>query len=141
MMKKVKQLSLFLDNKPGVLSRVCAVLARRKVNLLGLSVSDGHDHAVVRMVADDPRRAIHCLGEAGILVVENDVLLMTFPNRTGALGAVARALARAGVNIEYSYCTSPPDQSAAALVLSVSDIEAAGRVLKNFSSSGKRKAA
>ena len=66
-----------------------------------------------------------------------DVLLMGLPNRTGALGAVARSLARAGVNIEYSYCTSPLDQSAAALVLSVSDIDAAERTLKKFSGGGK----
>lgn len=132
-MKKVKQLSLFLDNKPGVMARICAVLERRKVNILGISVNDGHDHAVVRMVVDNPRAALHCLGEAGVLVVENEVLMLDLPNRTGALGAIARALASAKLNLEYSYCTASPDQRKATLVLSVNDTNAAARVLKRFS--------
>lgn len=130
-MRKVKQLSLFLDNKPGVLAKVCAVLARRKVNLMGIAVTDAHDHAVVRMVVDDPRLAVHCLGSAGILVVENDVLMIELPNQTGALGVVARSLARSNVNIEYSYCTAALKASAAVLVLAVSDIGAAERILRN----------
>ena len=129
-MKKIKQLSLFLDNKPGVLAKICAALARKKVNLRGLSVSDGHDHAVVRMVVDDPRRAIHILGESGILVVENDVLIVNLPNATGSLGAIARRLASGNVNIEYGYCTASPDQKSAQLVLSVSPIKNAERILK-----------
>ena len=129
MVKKVKQLSLFLDNKPGVLAKVCAVLARQKVNILGISVTDGHDHAVVRLVTDDPRRAIHTLGSAGILVVDNDVLMVDLPNRAGALGAVSRILAAAKINIEYSYATASQNQKAATLVLSVSDTNAAEKVL------------
>ena len=125
MVKKVKQLSLFLDNKPGVLARVCAALQRQKVNILGISVADGHDHAVVRLVTDDPRRASHTLGSAGILVVDNDVLLVDLPNRMGALGAISRVLASAKINIEYSYCTAQSNQKSAALVLSVSVSSAA----------------
>lgn len=131
-MKKVKQLSLFLNNKPGVLSKVCAVLARKKINILGISVTDGHDHSVVRMVVDDPKLAEHCLGSAGVLVVESDVLLVRIPNRAGALGALSRTLGSAKVNIEYSYCTAADEQNQANLVLSVSDIHAAEKILKRL---------
>ena len=132
-MKKIKQLSLFLDNKPGVMAKICDVLARKKVNILGISVTDGHDHAVVRMVVDNPRTALHCLGSAGILVVENDVIMLQLPHRAGALGSLSRKLANAKLNIEYSYSTAGSGQSVAWLVLSVNNINAALRVLKNFS--------
>ena len=131
-MRKIKQLSLFLDNKPGVMAKICAVLARKKVNILGLSVTDGHDHAVVRMVVDEPRTALHCLGSAGVLVVENDVIMLELPHRAGALGALSRKLANAKVNIEYSYSTAGAHQRTASLVLSVNNIGAALRVLKSI---------
>src|SRR5258706_4713896 len=104
-MKQAKQLSLFLDNKPGVLSRVCFFLGKRKVNIFGISVIDTHDHAVVRIVVDNPRVAMHALGAEGILVFDNDVLVLDLPNQVGALGIVSRKMAAAKINIEYSYCT------------------------------------
>ena len=64
-MKTVKQLSLFLENKPGTLVAVCRALADEKINFQAMSVSDAVDHAVVRMVVSDPRRAVHLLGERG----------------------------------------------------------------------------
>ena len=131
-MKKIKQLSLFLDNKPGVMARICAVLQKKKVNILGISVNDGHDHAIVRMVVDDPRTALHCLGSAGLLIVENDVLMLEVPHRAGALGAISRKLASAGVNIEYSYCTAGPKQREAALILSVNNLNGAMKALKSL---------
>ena len=130
-MKRAKQLSLFLDNKPGVLSRVCFFLAKRKVNILGISVIDTHDHAVVRMVVDNPRTASHCLGSEGILVMENDVLILDLNNKIGSLGAISRRLGAAKVNIAYSYCTVSPEQHHAELVLSVDDIKKAEKVLKS----------
>ena len=129
-MKKVKQLTLFLDNKPGVLSRVCASLARRKVNIAGISVLESHDHSVVRIITDNPKVAIHTLGAGGLLVLEDDVLVVDLPNRVGALGAVARRLGAAKVNIEYSYCTAEKHQDTAQMVLSVNDVRKALRVLK-----------
>ncbi len=129
-MKKVKQLSLFLANKPGVLSKVCSLLAGKKINILGLSVTDAHDHAVVRIIVSHPSAAAHRLENAGILVVENDVLMMALPNRAGSLGAVSRVLASAKVNIEYSYCTAGEGDAAANLVLSLSDIAAGEKVLR-----------
>ena len=68
-MKTVKQLALFLENKPGTLSKVCKALAAAKININAISVSDAVDHAVVRMVVSDAQTALHLLGEHGVLVV------------------------------------------------------------------------
>ena len=73
-MKTVKQLSLFLENKPGTLAAVCKALADEKINIQAISVSDAVDHAVVRMVVSDPRRAASLPGAptgAMILRVDN----------------------------------------------------------------------
>ena len=52
-----KQLSLFLVNKPGVFADVCQTLGEHKINIRGMSVSDTVDHAVVRLMVDDPNKA------------------------------------------------------------------------------------
>ena len=61
-MKVEKQLSLFLENKPGTLAAVCQALADEAVNIYAISVVDAVDHAVVRMVVSDPTKAITLLG-------------------------------------------------------------------------------
>src|SRR5260370_41073847 len=75
-MKTVKQLAPFVENRPGTLAAVCRALAERKINIYAISISDAVDHAVVRMVVSDPDRAIHLLGDHGMLVVERDVLMI-----------------------------------------------------------------
>ena len=102
-MEVVKQLSVFLKNEPGVLAEVCSALAGKDVNLLGVSVSDTVDHAVVRMIVSDPATARDMLEERGTLVIETEVLAVDLPNKPGALAETSKKLGDAGVNIEYSY--------------------------------------
>ena len=129
-MKTVKQLSLFLENKPGTLATVCRTLAGNRINISAISVADGVDHAVVRMVVDDAPKALHILGEHGVLVVERDVLLITCSNRPGELATIARKLAAQKVNIEYAYAATVPAAPAGALILRVDNLAKARRVLK-----------
>ncbi|MCX7887662.1 MAG: ACT domain-containing protein [Verrucomicrobiae bacterium] len=131
-MKTVKQLSLFLENKPGTLAAVCKTLAAERINVLAISVSDAVDHAVVRMVVDDARKALHLLGERGVLVIERDVLMINCRNRPGELAAIARKLAAAKINIEYAYAAAIPEADAGAIVLRVDKPAAARRILKGY---------
>jgi hypothetical protein len=63
-MEIVTQLSVFLANKPGTLAAVCDELAKHKVNIFALTISDTVDHAVVRLVVSDTQTAIHLLESA-----------------------------------------------------------------------------
>ena len=123
-----EQLSVFLENKPGVLADVCKALAEGGVNLRAISVSDTVDHAVVRLVTTDSGLARSILERGGALVVETDVLILTLPNKPGALAEVAGKLSEAQVNIEYSY-GSADGEDAGILVLRVRDIEKAKQAL------------
>lgn len=131
-MKVVKQLALFVENRPGTLASVCQALAKEKIDILAISISDAVDHAVVRMVVDNPTKALHLLGEHGILVVERDVLLLEGHSRPGALATIARRLARQKINIDYAYSATPPGADRAALVIRVNNIAKAKRVLKDY---------
>ena len=126
-----KQLSIFLENKPGTLAKVCEALAEKGININALTVSDTVDHAVVRMVVDRPADAAHMLGASGVLVIENDVVLGEVPNRPGALALIAKRLGDHGVNIEYAYCTAALDRPTGMLVLRTRDPKRAVQVLQS----------
>jgi len=127
----VEQLAIFIANKPGTLSAVCDALAEDKINIYGLTVSDTVDHAVVRMVVSDTRRAIALLESHGTLVIENDVIMMENDNRPGGLSKIAKALSATKVNIEYAYLASMPTAKKGLLILRVSDVKKALKVLSN----------
>ncbi len=129
-MEIVTQLSLFLANKPGTLAAVCDELAKHKVNIYALTISDTVDHAVVRLVVSDTQMAIHLLESRGVLVVENKVLMIENSNRPGALSKIAERLAKAKVNIEYAYLATRPGEKSGLLILRASDTKKALKVLR-----------
>jgi len=129
-MKIVRQLALFLENKPGTLSKVCEALAAAKINIHAISVSDAVDHAVVRMVVDDSQGALHLLGEHGVLVVERDVFMLEGQNKPGELADIAAKLARNKVNIEYAYSATPASAMTGAMILRVDNPKKAALILK-----------
>src|SRR5256885_7147554 len=107
-MKSATQLAVFLANRPGALARVCDALAKADINIHALATSDTIDHSVVRMVVSDPTKALMLLGDAGVLAIENDVLLIEAGNEPGTLAKIAERLAAADVNIEYTYMAANP---------------------------------
>ncbi|MEK7706976.1 MAG: ACT domain-containing protein [Verrucomicrobiota bacterium] len=126
-----KQLAIFLENRPGMLARVCDALAENKINIYAISTSDTVDHTVIRMVVSDYRRAQHIFEEHGTLCVEDDVLMIEGDNKPGSLSKIAHKLATAKINIEYAYCATPPDAKKGLLVLRVADAKKALKVLNS----------
>jgi hypothetical protein len=130
-MQITKQLALFLENRPGMLARVCDALSAAKINIYAISTSDTIDHSVVRMVVSDPARALFVFEEHGTLVVEDDVLMITGDNKPGSLAKISHKLANAKINIEYAYCATPPDAKRGLMIVRVSDARKAMKVLNS----------
>lgn len=125
----VTQLAVFLANQPGTLADVCDELARANINIYALTISDTTDHAVVRMVLSDTRKALHIFEERGVLVVENDVLMINNTNKPGGLSRIAKKLAEHKINIEYAYLATNPASKKGLLILRVSNTKKALQVL------------
>jgi|ERR1700730_1215377 hypothetical protein len=128
-METVTQLAVFLANKPGTLAAVCDALAAEKINIFALTVSDTIDHAVVRMVVSDPKKALAIFEQHGTLVVENDVLMLEHDNKPGTLSGIAKKLAAKNVNIEYAYLASARTSRKGLLVLRPNNLKKAIEVL------------
>ena len=126
------QLAVFLANRPGALARVCEALAKAEINIHALATSDTVDHSVVRMVVSDPTKALMLLGEAGVLALESDVLMIETDNKPGVLAKIAERLAESEVNIEYVYLAGSPKAAKGLIILRPSDVEKAQSVLRDL---------
>lgn len=100
------QFSVFLINKPGILSRVVQQLAEGKINIVALSIMESTEHGVLRLVVEDADKARQTLSKLDVHKTETSVLTATLPNRPGALADVVERLAREHINVHYAYCTT-----------------------------------
>lgn len=116
--KRVKQLSVLIENKSGSVSDVTSILGGERINIRGFSVSDTAEFGVLRLIVDRPEDASDALRLAGFPVREDDVICIDLPDVPGGLAGVLRMVASAGVNIEYVYSLI-----AAYVVINVADVE------------------
>ncbi len=128
-MQIAQQLALFLENRPGMLARVCDALTEARVNIWAISSSDTVDHIVVRLVVSDTARARRMFEERGTLVVTSDVLMIDGTNKPGTLAKIAHRLADAKINIDYAYCATSPRAQRGLLILRTSNPKKALQVL------------
>jgi len=117
----VKQISIFLENKPGRLSGICRTLADAGVSISTLSLADTADFGIVRMIVDDHAKGVAALSSAGFTVKETDVVKATVPDRPGGMAELVAKLDKAGVNIEYSYAYALGGTDQAVLVFRFDD--------------------
>ncbi|MBU0533574.1 MAG: ACT domain-containing protein [Candidatus Omnitrophica bacterium] len=121
-----KQLTVYLENKPGQLAKLCKAI---KVNILAISVVDTADTGAVRLVVDNVAKASAALRKLGLLIHIRDVLIVSCSNKPGVLATVAGKLAKAGINIDYAYGSAQKKGKEAMCVFSVPDPKKAGKIL------------
>ncbi len=106
MFMPVTQFSVFLTNKPGILSQLCDALADQHVNLIAVTLMDSVEHGVFRLVATNPDRAREVLKSLSVPLTETEVLCADLSNRPGALADICSRLNAEHVSIKYAYVTS-----------------------------------
>lgn len=129
-MEKRVQFSIFLVNKPGVLSQIFRELAKAKINVTSMVMMDSVEHGVLRMVVEDAQTARALIKNTGIPVTETDVLAVTLSNRPGAAADLCERLSAAHITIAYMYCTTGNSGGRTVAVLKVPDIKKAIKVLE-----------
>jgi hypothetical protein len=128
-MEIARQVSVFLENRPGRLAQVLAALAREKVNLLALTVMDHREQGVLRFLANDPGKAVRVLKGLAVPCFEAEVLAVELRNQPGALARICEVLGEEHINIDYAYCSAAGRTGKTTAVLRVSNPERALRVL------------
>ena len=100
---KIRQLSLFLENKPGSLSRPVSLLGKAGINILTLSIADTQQFGILRFIVRDWERAKTLLEKDGFVVKVSDLIAVEVADEPGGLARILVVLEKAKVNLEYMY--------------------------------------
>ena len=127
---KVKQLSLFLENKPGALSTPVKLLAEANINILTLTIAEARQYGILRLIVRDWEAAKKLFVKNGLLVKVTAVLAIEVADRPGGLAEILVILEQAGINLEYMYAFTLKRDSKGLLLFRFDDPDKAIAVLK-----------
>ncbi len=126
---KIKQLSVFMENRVGIINEVTSILGAAGVSMRAFSVAESSEFGILRILVTDAERAEAVLAEAGFKVNYTDVLCLKVPHVAGGLSAVLDLLAAESVFIQYMYAFS--EGEVASVVIRPNDIDKCVDVLQS----------
>lgn len=125
----VRQLSVFLENKPGRLCAATDALAKEGVNISALTLADTAEFGILRMIVDQPDLARDVLTASGVVVRISKVLAVAMDDAPGGAGGILKLLSEAGLNVEYMYACVGRLTGKAIMVIRTDDIDLATDIL------------
>ena len=126
----IKQLSIFIENKPGCLCEVAELLENNQIDIRALSLADTTDFGILRIIVDAPDQAKKVLKEGGFTVSLTEVIAIGVEDKPGGLSKALHILLNAGIAVEYMYAFLSKQGQSAYVIFRVEDNEAAVRILK-----------
>ena len=126
----IKQISVFLENTKGSLSRLTRLLSKNGVDLVALTIADTEQYGIMRCIVSDTELGVKIMKEAGYVARLTDVVGVSVPDQPGGLAAVLTLLNAADVAVEYLYSFVRTHGSHAMVIFRLSDNEKGLRVLK-----------
>jgi hypothetical protein len=127
---RVKQISVFIENRSGRLREVADVLGRNGINIRALSLADTSDYGILRLIVNQPDQALSALKQANFTLSETDVIAVEVGDHPGGLAKVLETLGNAGINVEYMYAFVEKSSANAVMIFRIEDIDKAVRVLE-----------
>ena len=129
----VKQISVFLENKPGTLHNLTKILADGDIDLRAMSVAETKDFGIARMIVDDLYKAATVLKDAGFVNSLTPVIAVAVDDVKGGLAKVLDEFQKANVNVEYMYSALASKATGQAyMIMRVTDTEAAEKTLSGM---------
>ena len=125
-MERITEIFVVLENRPSTLGELCSHLAEHKINIEAIGVFQDTAKLYVKNI----NKAMKLLDKLEYTTEMRDVLKVNLENRPGALAEVAAKLGNKGVNIEYCYGTLSKKGDVTSVIVDVSDIEKAIKILK-----------
>ena len=125
-----RQISVFIENKPGMMVKITDALGNAGVDMRAMSLADTQDFGILRLIVDNTDKAIEALKAVGCVTSVTDVIVAELPDIPGAMTKTVRILADNGINIEYIYAfVSQEKNKKAYIVFRIKDTEKACEVL------------
>ncbi len=125
----VRQISVFLENRPGALYEFTKLLEANNIDLRALSLAESEDFGIVRVIVDDPLKSVQVLKDEGYVCSMTKVLAVEIEDKPGALVGILNVLGEKKINLEYMYAFLAKKANSAFVVFRVEDNDEAIRVL------------
>ena len=127
---KIRQISLFLENRKGRLHDVCSLLGEKRINIRALTIAETDEFGVLRMVVDSPDEAVDVLKEKGFVATVTEIVAVEVDDRPGGLARVLSVVTESGLNIEYMYGFVEKKSDRALMVFRFDDPDKAVKLMK-----------
>jgi hypothetical protein len=128
-MAEIKQISLFVENRPGRMAKVSKTLSDAGVNIRAMTIAEAGDFGVIRMVVDNPDEGYKVLHDSGFTVSATDVLVAEMKDIPGGLYEIVDTLGANKINVDYAYAFVTAKAERAMLILRVDDLSRAKQAL------------
>ena len=125
----IKQISVFMENKPGKIADITDILASENINIRAVNIADTVDFGILRMIVDKPIEAESILREKNYSVSIADVVAVTIDDGIGMLAKLMDVFKKANLNIDYLY-SFIGEAAKAVIVLKTDNTENCLEVLK-----------
>ena len=125
----IKQISVFVENKPGALLAMTTVLAENDIDMRAFSLAEASDFGIARIIVDDVYKTTTVLRDSGYVHSISPVLGVVVPDVPGGLGEVLQVLSTEGINVEYMYAFQGRRSDGAYMIFKVADDTRAAAVL------------
>ena len=128
----IKQISIFVENKPGRLAEITDIIAKNNINIRALSIADTSNFGILRIIVDDTNKVEKILKENDITVSITSVISICVDDRPGGLAEILKKLAEQNIGIEYMYAfVSRQSNDQAYVIMRIEEDFKAMEVLKN----------
>ncbi len=127
----IKQLSIFIENKPGRLEEIMDCLSQNNINLRALALADTTDFGILRIIVDDIDKAKTVLKEKEVISKSTDVIAVLIDDKTGGLAHVVSVISSGGVGVEYLYAFLGRTEGKALMVIKTDDDEKTLKILED----------
>ena len=120
---KLKQISIFLENKEGRLKKAISILSQTNINIRALSIADTSEFGILRLIVPEPEKAQEKLEENNFVVKVNEVIAVEVPDQPGGLDSILSILYDSQINVEYLYAFVEKNEDKAIVVIKTENID------------------
>ncbi len=125
----INQITIFLENKAGALLDVTKLLSENKVDLRAINIAETADYGLLRLITADNAKAEEVLKAENLIFTETPVLAVAIDDKAGALTCLLEVFANNDINVHYMYSIFGHQDGKAYMIMQLSDIEKATKVL------------
>lgn len=126
----IKQISVFLENKMGRLSDVTDILAKGKINIRALSLAETADFGILRLIVNDPDKAIDVLKDNNFVAQATEVIAVEVKDTPGGLHKILSIFSKNNISVEYMYAFVEKNANNAIVVFKIDEHDKAINILK-----------